>query len=384
MAQQNGSSPGGDGLEEIALHRPPRLLSLGRKRCPCSSWCTGSRRRRRPGPTCSRTSAERFTVIAPDLLGHGESAKPRGDYSLGAYASGIRDLLIALGHERATFVGHSLGGGVAMQLAYQFPEHCERLVLVASGGLGSRDHAVAAGRQPARAPSSCCRCWSTTGSSAPAGWSGRCSAASDCACTPTWARSCAVTRRSRTARRARRSCTRSGRSSTPGVSGWRRAIASTSPRRSRSCSSGASATRSSRSSTRARRIELVPGSRLEVFPDAGHFPHLDDPLRFVRLLNDFMDTTEPARSMPAAGASCSVTAPERSSCATAPARMAEPLERAVALAEELGSPAPAAQGRRAEDPAVPLDGPDRSRGDAPALGALPDDADASRSSACDA
>jgi pimeloyl-ACP methyl ester carboxylesterase len=80
--------------------------------------------------------AEHFTVIAPDLLGHGESAKPRGDYSLGAYASGIRDLLIALGHERATFVGHSLGGGVAMQLAYQFPERCERLVLIGSGGLG--------------------------------------------------------------------------------------------------------------------------------------------------------------------------------------------------------------------------------------------------------
>ena len=80
--------------------------------------------------------AEHHTVIAPDLLGHGESAKPRGDYSLGAYASGVRDLLIALGHERATFVGHSLGGGVAMQFAYQFPERCERLVLVDSGGLG--------------------------------------------------------------------------------------------------------------------------------------------------------------------------------------------------------------------------------------------------------
>ena len=80
--------------------------------------------------------AERHTVIAPDLLGHGESAKPRGDYSLGAYASGIRDLLAVLGHERATVVGHSLGGGIAMQLAYQFPERCERLVLVGSGGLG--------------------------------------------------------------------------------------------------------------------------------------------------------------------------------------------------------------------------------------------------------
>ena len=107
--------------------------------------------------------AERFTVIAPDLLGHGESAKPRGDYSLGAYASGIRDLLLALGHERATFVGHSLGGGVAMQLAYQFPEHCERLVLVSQRRPRARDHAAAARRQPAGRRSSCCRCWSTTG-----------------------------------------------------------------------------------------------------------------------------------------------------------------------------------------------------------------------------
>jgi len=80
--------------------------------------------------------AERFTVIAPDLLGHGESAKPRGDYSLGAYASGVRDLLGVLGHDRATVVGHSLGGGVAMQFAYQFPQMAERLVLVCSGGLG--------------------------------------------------------------------------------------------------------------------------------------------------------------------------------------------------------------------------------------------------------
>src|SRR6476619_5541666 len=80
--------------------------------------------------------AEKYTVVAPDLLGHGASAKPRGDYSLGAYASGIRDLLGALGHDRGTIVGHSLGGGVAMQMAYQFPERCERLVLVSSGGLG--------------------------------------------------------------------------------------------------------------------------------------------------------------------------------------------------------------------------------------------------------
>ncbi len=84
--------------------------------------------------------AERHTVVAPDLLGHGDSAKPRGDYSLGAYAAGLRDLLVVLGHERANVVGHSLGGGVAMQFAYQFPERCERLVLISSGGLGREVH----------------------------------------------------------------------------------------------------------------------------------------------------------------------------------------------------------------------------------------------------
>ena len=75
-------------------------------------------------------------VIAPDLLGHGLSAKPRGDYSLGAHACGIRDLLSALGHDRVSLVGHSLGGGIALQFAYQFPERVERLALVCSGGLG--------------------------------------------------------------------------------------------------------------------------------------------------------------------------------------------------------------------------------------------------------
>src|SRR3954452_16359888 len=84
--------------------------------------------------------AERYKVIAPDLLGHGESAKPRGDYSLGAYAARVRDLLVALGHRRATVVGHSLGGGIAMQFAYEYPPFAERLVLVSSGGIGREVH----------------------------------------------------------------------------------------------------------------------------------------------------------------------------------------------------------------------------------------------------
>jgi pimeloyl-ACP methyl ester carboxylesterase len=80
--------------------------------------------------------ADDYTVVAPDLIGHGDSTTPRGDYSLGAHAASIRDLLAAIGVDRATIVGHSLGGGVAMQFFWQFPQRTERLVLVSSGGLG--------------------------------------------------------------------------------------------------------------------------------------------------------------------------------------------------------------------------------------------------------
>ena len=80
--------------------------------------------------------ARDHTVIVPNLPGHGESGPSGGDYSVGGLAAGLRDLLLILGHRRATLVGHSLGGGVAMQFAYQFPEILERLVLVSSGGLG--------------------------------------------------------------------------------------------------------------------------------------------------------------------------------------------------------------------------------------------------------
>jgi pimeloyl-ACP methyl ester carboxylesterase len=80
--------------------------------------------------------ADRYTVVAPDLLGHGDSAAVRGDYSLGAHACSIRDLLTTIGIERATIVGHSLGGGIAMQFFYQFPQRVERLALISSGGLG--------------------------------------------------------------------------------------------------------------------------------------------------------------------------------------------------------------------------------------------------------
>src|SRR5207302_2994133 len=80
--------------------------------------------------------ADSYTVVAPDLIGHGDSATPRGDYSLGAHAAVIRDLLASIGIDRASIVGHSLGGGVAMIFFYHFPQRTERLALISAGGLG--------------------------------------------------------------------------------------------------------------------------------------------------------------------------------------------------------------------------------------------------------
>lgn len=103
----------------------PALLLLHGVACDHTTW-----------DRVIRPLARNHTVIAPDLLGHGRSDKPRGDYSVGAFANGMRDLLSLMEIDRATVVGHSFGGGVAMQFAYQFPELTERLVLVAPGGLG--------------------------------------------------------------------------------------------------------------------------------------------------------------------------------------------------------------------------------------------------------
>ncbi len=104
----------------------PALLLIHGLGCDASTW-----------DAVIAPLAEHFTVIAPDLLGHGTSDKPDADYSLGGYANGMRDLLTVLGVDTATVVGHSFGGGVAMQFAYQFPERTERIVLVSTGGLGT-------------------------------------------------------------------------------------------------------------------------------------------------------------------------------------------------------------------------------------------------------
>lgn len=109
----------------VKMGTGPALLLLHGLGCDHTTWL----------PVLKKLS-RRYTVIAPDLLGHGASDKPRADYSVGGYANGMRDLLTVLGIDKVTVVGHSLGGGVAMQFGYQFPERTERVILVAPGGLG--------------------------------------------------------------------------------------------------------------------------------------------------------------------------------------------------------------------------------------------------------
>jgi pimeloyl-ACP methyl ester carboxylesterase len=237
--------------------------------------------------------ARDFTVIAPDLLGHGESAKPRGDYSLGAYASGLRDLLGVLGHDRATIVGHSLGGGIAMVFAYQFPERTERMVLIDSGGLG-RDVSMAL------------RAASLPGSEfvLPLLFS---------------------TRLLRVGGAVAGALGRIGINVGPDVEEIARGVATFSDVQTRTAFvhtvRAVIDPQGQRVSARDRlylaegmptllvwgerdRIipvehgraaaDLIEGSRLEIFPGAGHFPYRDDPVRFVGILRDFMATTEPA------------------------------------------------------------------------------------------
>lgn len=86
-------------------------------------------------PITERLAAS-HRVLAPDLPGHGDSDRHQGDHSLGAHASALRDLLLVTDAGPATLVGHSFGGGIVLQLAYQFPDLVQRIVLVSSGGLG--------------------------------------------------------------------------------------------------------------------------------------------------------------------------------------------------------------------------------------------------------
>jgi pimeloyl-ACP methyl ester carboxylesterase len=237
--------------------------------------------------------AEDHLVIAPDLLGHGRSAKPRGDYSLGAYASGIRDLLLALGHDRATVVGHSLGGGVAMQFSYQFPERTERLALVSSGGLGEEVHLLL---RAATLPGSefvlpllASRPLLDAGE-----WFSR-----------TLGR-IGLRTGSDVAEMARGYASLADRDTRAAFIHTLRSIIDPSGQRVSARDRLYLASELPALIVWGERDpilpvahgreahEEIPHSRLEIIPDAGHFPMLDDPRRFTRILTDFMADTDPA------------------------------------------------------------------------------------------
>jgi pimeloyl-ACP methyl ester carboxylesterase len=237
--------------------------------------------------------AKRFTVIAPDLLGHGESDKPRGDYSIGAFANGMRDLLTVLGIDKVTVVGHSFGGGVAMQFAYQFPERTERLVLVGSGGLG-----------PEVSPA--IRAITTTGFHQVMGaltlpGVRHLGAAGLKALSRTGMKEfrdfdevAAIYEsfRDPAARAAVRHVVRA-------VVDWQGQVVTMADRAYLTeampmCVIWGEEDRVIPVSHAARAAELAPRARVEVIPGAGHFPHKDFPERFVETLQDFVRTTRPA------------------------------------------------------------------------------------------
>lgn len=237
--------------------------------------------------------AERYTVVTPDLLGHGLSAKPRGDYSLGAFASGIRDLLGALGHFRATVVGHSLGGGVAMQMAYQFPERVERMVLVSSGGLGeevsfalraatlpgselvipliAHNSLIDAGRWVGRMLSRVGITVSPDRAEVARGYASLSDAEARNAFIHTM-RAVIDYGGQRVSARDRLYLTET----MPSMILWGkrdRIIPASHGRRAH---------------------QEMPGSRYELFEGSGHFPHVSEPRRFVAALRSFIEETEPA------------------------------------------------------------------------------------------
>jgi pimeloyl-ACP methyl ester carboxylesterase len=241
--------------------------------------------------TMARLS-ERYTVVAPDLLGHGRSAKPRGDYSLGAYASGGRDLLGALGFERGTVVGHSLGGGIALQFAYQFPEYCERLVLVSSGGLGKEVHLLL---RAAALPGAelvlplIVRDWAIGAGSAVAGFLDRFgfNAGPDLA-------EAARGYRSLADRGAREAFLHTLRAVID-LDGQRVSATDRLYLAQRLPTLLIWGTRDPIIPVEHGRTarERIPHSRLVEIPGAGHWPQLDDPDRFVAELMEFIETTEP-------------------------------------------------------------------------------------------
>ncbi|MFJ5214477.1 alpha/beta fold hydrolase [Streptomyces sp. NPDC088354] len=234
------------------------------------------------------------TVIAPDLLGHGESERPRADYAVAAYACGMRDLLGVLEVDRVSVVGHSLGAGVAMQFAYQFPERCERLVIVGGGGLGPEVHpllrlAAGPGSEVALPLATSPPVRRALRLVAPVlrrtGGLGlgrhdfdyvleRCLALDSGEARQAFLRTlrAGVDLRGQVITMMDRSYLTAG---LPTLIVWGKHDRVIPVRHA------------------VKAHAAMPGSRLELFDDAGHFPHHDEPERFVSVLEDFLATTSP-------------------------------------------------------------------------------------------
>ena len=238
--------------------------------------------------------SQRFTVVAPDLLGHGQSDKPRGEYSLGAHTDTLRDLLDALGHRRATVVGQSLGGGIAMQLAYQFPERCERLVLVNSGGLGREVNLILRSLTFPGAeyvfPLVCTTRLRDAGSLV-ATWLARAGVRSTPASQEMWRSYASL------ADAATRQAFFRGLRDVIDLSGQ---TVSALGRLYRAAQLPTLIVWGAQDpfipvSHAIAAHQAIPGSRLEIFDGVGHYPHCEAPERFVEVLVDFIASTKPAR-----------------------------------------------------------------------------------------
>ena len=240
--------------------------------------------------------ARDHTVIAPDLPGHGISGKPPGDYSIGALASAMRDLLVYLGHERATVIGHSLGGGVAMQYAYMFPERCERLVLISSGGLGQDVSLIL---RAAALPGADLFLTVTAGAAGKVG-------------APIGKALAAVGLRPNAdvAEVARGFASLADAETRMAFLSTLRSVIGTSGQRVDASNRLYLAAEMPTlivwgaddpiipAAHGERAHEAMPGSRLKVFPGAGHMPHFDDPMGVADALLEFVEGTEPANVTP--------------------------------------------------------------------------------------
>jgi pimeloyl-ACP methyl ester carboxylesterase len=260
----------------------PALLLLHGLGCDHTSWAS-----------VIDSLARRYTVIAPDLLGHGGSDKPRADYSVGGYANGMRDLLTVLGIDKVTVVGHSFGGGVAMQFAYQFPERTERMVLIAPGGLGPEvNPAIRAVTTPGFHQVMAALALPGVRHAGKVGLRALSRTPFKHARDLDEVAEIYESFKDPRARHAIRHVVKA-------VVDWRGQIVTMADRAYLTeampmCVVWGRDDRVIPVRHASNAAMLAPKARVEVIPNAGHFPHKDHPERFVRIVNDFVRKTQPA------------------------------------------------------------------------------------------